>query len=702
MAKESLNAQKNNVAPPSGGSLGVEYQIGKNKFHRINYSQQIDVVFDRYKVETKKPLQQFDSLMAKAYQVADLQNHDIDSYYAVVLDKRYPARLAEINKLLTGKMPNFANVIAAQILPLSLGTGQFFTVILQKPHGIKLSEFLASNGPVNEDALVNKIIKPICNVIGFFEKENITHGNINLKNVYIDKSGTITLGECVSQICGVSQSILYEDIARSSTSTFAKGCGKSGSVDYHALGVMSVLCLRGQNFSENISDKALLHLKYTKNTYKIITEGIEISPYMLDFIRGSVNDQTKNTWDNKRVTEWLGGRKYNLLPPTDNIDAGRPILFNGKKFLSKQHLAYAMFEDWDEAKHFIKESTLIRWIERSVQDVALSEKMELLSHRSGGGQAGSSFDREDELLAQYILLLDPKGPIRLKQVSVSTDGIGTLLAHAYATSNTDLIDAVHNIVKYSLTSYKETEQDYSDKLNLEKEMVFRIKRCTELLRKKYIGFGLERCLYELNPQLACQSEILKNSYSCVIQEALLSLEKTPITNNEILDIHLSSFLSAKLELPTKIRITPLNKFQDFASTPAIQNLALLSLAQQRFGGTVLPNLAQNVVTSLNDSIETFHSRFIREEITNQLESVIKTGNLTKILSIISNTSFLVRDRLGFRRAILAYKNNSIQLIKLNNKKSLNNMGYLYGLQLSVISTFFIATVVVIVLILKIF
>jgi hypothetical protein len=233
-------------------------------------------------------------------------------------------------------------------------------------------------------------------------------------------------------------------------------------------------------------------------------------------------------------------------------------------------------------------------------------------------------------------------------------------------------------------------------------MVFRVKRCTELLRKKYFGFGLERSLYELNPQLACQSEILKNSYSCVIQEALLSLEKTPINTNEILDVHLSSFLSAKLELPTKIRITSLNKFQDFAATPAIQNLALLSLAQQRFPVTVLPNLAQNVVTSLNDSIETFHSRFIREEITNQLESVIKTGNLTKILSIISNTSFLVRDRLGFRRAILAYKNNSIQLIKLTNKKALNNMGYLYGLQLSVISTFFIATVVVIVLILKIF
>lgn len=714
MTKESLSPQKNNdasyVKKPSsesgsssaGGSLCVEYPVGKNKFQRINYSQQIDVVFDRYKVETKKPLQQFDSSMAKAYHVTDLQQNDSDSYYAAVIDKRYPARLTEINKLTQEKLPNFANVITSQILPLSLGKGEFFTVILQKPHGIRLIEFLASNGPINEDALVAKIIKPICNLIGFFEKENITHGNINLKNVYIDKSGIVTLGECISQICGVSQAIIYEDVSRSSTSAFAKGSGKPGSLDYHALGVMAVFCLRGKNPYENVPDKDILNLKYTKNTYKVITDGIEISPYMLDFIRGSVNDQTKNTWDNQRVVEWLSGRKYNLLPPTENIDAGRPILFNSKKFLSKKHLAYAMFQEWDEAKLFIRESTLVRWIERSVQDTVLSEKMELLSHRSGGGQPGSSFDREDELLAQYILLLDPKGPIRLRQISVNTDGIGTLLAHAYATSNTDLMDAVHNIIKYSLTSYKETEQDLSDKLNSEKETIFIIKRCAELFRKKYIGFGLERSLYELNPQLACQSEILRESYSCVVQEALLFLEKTQIINNEILDVHLSSFLSAKLELPTRIRITSLNKFQDFAAIPAIQNLALLSLAQQRFGGAALPNLAKNVATSLNDSIETFHSRFIREEITNQLESVTKTGNLTKILSIISNTSFLVRDRLGFRRAILAYKNNSIQLIKLNNKKALSNMGYLYGLQLSVVSTFFIATVVVIVLILKIF
>jgi len=681
---------------------GVSHQIGKNKLHSVNCSEQKDVVYGRYKINLRNQLPDFSTSLVRAYEVTDIKLNDNSKYYAVVLDKRYPSRLKLINSLLDEKVDNFTNIVAAQIIPLSTGEGRSFAAIIEKPQGMKLSEFLTINGPVNEDALIAKIIKPIFNVISFFETKKITHGRININNVYIDNTGKITLGECFSEVCGFSQPIIYEDVSRASVESIAKGVGHEGDVDFHALAVLAVICLRGKDIYENIPDKTILNLKYAKNTYRMITDGMEVSPYMSDFLRGAINENIRSTWDHERMVEWVGGRRYNLLPPTENLDAGRPILFNGKKFQSKKYLAYAMFLEWEEAKQFVKDNTLIRWVERSIQDTKLAEKMELLTKRSGGGEPGSSFDRDDELVAQYIMLLDPKGPMRIKGVSMNIDGIGPLLADGFANSNNEYIEVVRNIIKYSMVSYKEFESEGQGEMSSEKDSAFMLQKCSELYRKKYIGFGIERSLYELNPTLPCQSPIIKDYNSCVIPDLLLSLEKANNLKSDNFDIHLTSFLSARLELPVKLRIKSLTKFQDYAVHPPIQNLALLSVAQQTSQERTLPNLSKNVIATLDEVVETFHSRFVREDIRNDIKKNVGTGDLTKILEVISNTNYLVRDRLGFRRAVIAYRNNSVQIMKLNNKKAVSNMGYTYGLQLSVILTFIVASLVVIILIVKTF
>ncbi|MDA0780868.1 MAG: hypothetical protein PQ612_10575 [Rickettsiales bacterium] len=692
------NEEDAGLSPINGDSYGTEYQIGKSIFLRINCSDRTDIVFGRYKINTKQPLKEFDTALAKAYEVTDIIADDSTKYYALTLHRHYPARIIEINKLLGKNINNFANIIAAQVIKTSLDNGRFFTVIIEKPEGIKLSDFLEKNGSISEEAVISKITAPISKVINLFEKLSITHGRVNLDNVYINKNGSVTLGECISEPCGYSQPMIYESISRASTTPIGKGKGVPGLLDFHAIGVMSAFCLRGKNPYSKTSDKLILDLKYSKNTYRMVTDGIDITPYMSDFLRGSINENIKQTWNAERMREWLGGRRYNLLPPTENIDAGRPILFNNKRFLSKKHLAYAMYQDWDLAKKFLKDSTLIRWIERSVQDVKLSEKMEILGKRFGSEEADSTFTRDDEMVAQYIMLLDSTGPIRVKQVSVNIDAIGSLLAESFYKSDNDCINAISNIIKHSLASYKDFDKSAS---NLEKEDIMVMQRCSELFRKKYEGFGIERMLYELNSEMPCQSELLKNSYACSIPDLFEVLQDKPLNNNNF-DLHLTSFIAAKLELPVKLRIKSLSKFPDMATHKGIENLAMLSVAQQTFKVKNLPKLCANIGELVTDAVETFHNRFIRDEIISELEKITKKGNITNILSLITDRKYILKDRIGFRRAVLKYRNNTIQISKLNNKQAVNNMGYLYGLQLSVILTFFMATIVVIILILKVF
>jgi hypothetical protein len=715
MAKESL---KSNIADSdsssehndeeevvilNGGTASKEYQIGKNAFLKLSCSERKDIVFDKYRVNFKKPLPEFDTKTGNAYSVTDTTKNDSETYYALALDRRYPSRLTEINKLINQNIPHFTNVLAAQIINTSIDNGRSFIIVIEKPKGIKLSDFIASNGPINEDAIINRIIKPLFNIISQFESKLITHGKININNLYIDNVGNVTLGECFSEPCGFSQPIIYESTLRASAIPIGKGKGEPGLVDYFALAVCVAICIRGRNLYGEISNNSILNLKYEKNTYKMVCDGVDISPYMMDFLRGAINDNIRQTWNHERMTEWLGGRRYNLLPPTENIDAGRPILFNDNRYLSKKHLAYAMYKNWDEAKKFIKESTLMRWIERSVQDDKLAEKIDIIQGRFGGiDDTNSKFNKDDELLAQHIMLLDPLGPIRIKQVSVNVDGIGVLLADALAKKDEELIEAIKIIIKHSLVSYK----DFGAKSNIfhsaEKDDALVLQRCSDLFRKRYRGFGIERVLYEMCPEIPCQSELLKGYYVCVVQDMFDILEKNKNLSNENFDESLIAFISSKLELPVKLRIKSLGKFPEFANLNGIENLALLSACQQSFSKQKLPNLCNNVYGIIDDAIETFHSKSIRKDIRDDIQKKIKKGNLTEILSVITDRNYLLKDKIGFRRAVVNYRNNTLQIIKLNNKKTVNNMGYLYGLQLSVVLTFFLATLVVIILIIKMF
>jgi len=116
----------------------------------------------------------------------------------------------------------------------------------------------------------------------------------------------------------------------------------------------------------------------------------------------------------------------------------------------------------------------------------------------------------------------------------------------------------------------------------------------------------------------------------------------------------------------------------------------------------LPRLAVKISEGLRAVIEEFHSKTIREELNTGLDKVIKKGILSSLLRVISDPKMLVRDRLGFKKAVNSHRNNAMQIIRLSNSRAINNVGYRYGLQLSVMISFFVATVAVITLMLKAF
>lgn len=678
-------------------SDGTEYFIRNNPNYRISCSKVKDEVFGGYKVNFTKPLPQFDTAFGKAYEVS--KQYDSGKLYALVLEKKHPFRLLEINKLTGRHIPHLVSVIASQLVPTSISKGRNFVVILEKPVGITLAEYIKKNGAINDNYLASTLVPIINEIIVSLSQLGVVHGKINTGNIYLDEHGNITLGECISEPCGYSQPMIYETMGRACAQAIGKGNGTT-AIDYHAMGVLVAILLRGRDPLEGFHNDDILKRKFEDGTYTILTDKIEIPTRMLDLLRGILNERKLDSWGAGQVMEWIKGRRFNLLPPTDSPEAARSIVFNGRKYLTRKHLAHALYMHWDEGAKFVQTDAIIRWIDKSSQEFVLVEKLEIVSSRIMR-DTDSSLKRDDELVAQYILLLDPTGPVRLREFSANIDALGMVLADGVANNSRQYIEGVESIILHNLLSTISNDEHIAMSTSLH-DTLFVLQKCTDLLRKKDIGFGIERCLYELNPSLPCQSPPLIDDLVFTTEELLKCLDTNEAIGGKILDKHMAAFLSERMELPLKIFIASLTRFPDFANNIYIQILALLSLAQQTSGVGELPKLAAKSYEGLKVLINTLHSKTIRAEVEANLQKAVKRGILSNMLRVISESRYLVKDRLGFKKSLGIYRANAVQIIRLSNTRAVNNLGYRYGLQLAVMISFFVATAEFITLLIKAF
>lgn len=674
------------------------YVINNNKDYGVFFSDTKDIVGNRYRIQINQPLKQFDTKFSKAYRATDSKGKNPD-IYATVLDRDFPIRLAEINKLHRKKQEGFANVLAFSRIPTSLGQGKYMVVILEEPKGITLSEFIKKTGPLSETVIFDQIVPVLSGVLGFLESNKVTHGHIHPDRIYVSEAGVITVGECVSEICGYSQEVFYEPLDRATVLPIGKGSG-STAVDYYALGVLVGFLVRGKNHVAHISDENIIELKFTDGTYRMVTHGLDLNPHMLDLLRGTINEMA-DIWNSKSLVEWIKGRRFNLLPPASNKQASRPISFMGAKYMNTKHLAYAFSKHWEEAKEFIKNDTLVRWVERSIQNTDLAYRIENASSLVNV-ESDTELSREDEHLCQIIMLLDPKGAIRVKGgFACHIDAIGAMMAYAKKIEHDEYVTIVSNLIIHDLISFWNTREGGKTLLSqAAQDVVFSLQISRDLIKRRESGFGITRCLYELNPTLTCQSALMVDDCVFSVDEFLKKLNEDDNIKGEMLDDHMWCFLSNRLTLPRAIRISLLSRFPAYENNVYVQALAILSHAQSVTKIEVLDKLTKKIRESLNVVIGTFHSKTIRSDLQEKIDKVYLSGNITLLLKVMTDHKYIVRDTLGFLKARKRYKSNALQIILLSNRAAIHNVGYRYGLQFAVMLSFLVASIVVVTLIIK--
>ena len=222
------------------------------------------------------------------------------------------------------------------------------------------------------------------------------------------------------------------------------------------------------------------------------------------------------------------------------------------------------------------------------------------------------------------------------------------------------------------------------------------------LERPVFGNGLERCLYELNPNMHCHSPAIEHHYVLDLEglvHAMETIAGEPDRPREPVDRHIAAFILSRHNRVKEKLITALSAESGTADR-GMAYLVLMAALQRETKVKSLPKLSAWMVDLLGPTIETFHSGTLRGRVRSHLEKEAKTGVLQRLVDIVDNANLRQRDDTGFRLAsrdhALTQKAIEGHRRELENRDSLTKE---IGRQIAAITGGLIATAAIVAIVL---
>lgn len=618
---------------------------------KILISNLENVIFEKYEFIIDSKLDLFSNEYYEAKEVLDISSKE-QSYYGYFLKKSLPLRLKEIIILTENAIPNLITPAAFSILNVEGGSkAQELGIVFLKPGGESIKSLVSKGRLFSHKFCIEVLIPALVGVINKLHKLGIAHGNINPNNIFIDEANNVMLGECVSLPCGVLQPIFYDTADRGQCTKFGKS-DVDLNADYYALG-MTLFSIVSKQFFDNADSLSIVSRKLNEGTFNILNELYLVNGELGDIIRALVIDDKKLRWGAKELVTINNINTEQVANLFDKSFSSRAIVFKEKEYFSKAALAHDLSIYWEEAKVFVKTETLNKWLDISSREQQLIRALEKLKDAiNKRGAMQSLFAKDEEYLIKVIMLLDPEGPFRYRGFAFHINAIGTLLCASIATANNELTQIIANSLFSAIFSYyRQVSELFGEPIY--RNVLLKIEKCHDNIRRAGYGYGIERCLYDLNPSLPCQSHIVANIICFDLEKLLNFMESNKVTLDEIFSKkNLLCYIASKIELQGDIVIENLKSFPHLKKSKEFTCLALLATAQNYAKIPALNHLcsiyAVKIKSLLKDHIK---STSIKNQLFSNIDRVAQSGNLNALLLTASNTNYLVQDFEGLEKAI---------------------------------------------------
>lgn len=650
---------------------------------------QRDEIAGRFTINIRVPLTQFNTSTADAYEASDMNNPN-RHLYALVMKRSFNYRSQAMDALLGAQHPHLLTILAYGTVFLTAFNEAFNVVIIDKPTGMQLSELVARQRINQEHIIRDSILSPLCKALLALREKQIVHNCINLNTLYI--SDVLQVGECVSQQAGLDQHYLYEPLERMMADVMGKGQGNE-KVDVYAVGVLSYELLYGLDHIRKIPKETFIEQALDLGIYNMFANNIDFPDGMQDFFRGILNDNPAERWGLDQLQQWLNGKRFNMINASSAHDSVRPINFDGEDFYSQRALAHSLHQKWRDAMKDIRALKLDRWAEMSLHKPEIAENI-ARTIRIAGTETSASERQNNDMLTRIITILDPTGPLRTRLVSVRLDSIGILLAHYIERGNTSEMQQLLDIVENDIPNYwaEITEVSKSPEFS---QTLWKLQRVRTHLKMRSLGFGLERVLYDLNPNMPCQSPLLSTYHITTLSDLLKTLDvlaKKMAPDSSIVDRHIAAFIASKADMGKDLKLNELAAVPQLASNPELIMLKILAKAQSKQDKLLLPGLCTWAAMRIETMLDQIHNRAFRRKLKLQLKPTAAAGYLNDVMNIISSRDIANRDHDGFSHAIALFQINSARIDKLQNPKIIEKMSSELGGRIAAIMSYTILAV----------
>lgn len=679
---------------------GVGKDIDELAKENLNFNSEEDHI-NNFKIDTNIELPAFSTDFANAYAAVDRDNENDNEHYALVFKKNLPLRLTEIITFSTLKVEGIVLPKLYGLTKISnLGNEIYFVTIMPKPKGQSLKALMDNGIKFDESFLMGKILRPVLNTINHLHRNSITYGKINPYNIFIDEHGVVSLAEIISEACGHSQLTFYETTEMAQAQKFGKGHGNE-KIDYYALGITLFTLTSGKLFIE-VDPAETVKAKLYKGTYELLTNVGHVPNKISTLIKGLVIDNAEQRWGFTEVDGVLQGRVYSdKIIDTSFIP--RAIIFNGKDFYSRKSLAFAMYQEWDLAVEFVKTDKIKKWLQSSASEEVVVEILHSVNFQIPAGKMTEArvFSIDDERLIRTLIMMDPDGPIRINNTSFHKDGMGLLFISSLNSGFADVVQVIAGaLISNIFSSYEYISNVYGNQGNM--SYLIPIYKCIEFISKSEVGFGIERCIYDLNPTLICQSNLVKEDFCLSGKDVLRCLEGKNASFEDIAAKKtLACFIASKLGCNVNYKLKELDKFPQIQKSKIFQLTNIFAIAQRQFKVGALSSLTLGFRDALKD-ILSIHIKgvSIKNSLFEQIDKAAQSGSIQTLITAAASPTMLAKNAAGFAKAVQRSSEIAYEIFSYSQKDSINKLIRQKSLRIVLQCSYVICSLILVTIILR--
>jgi hypothetical protein len=614
----------------------------------------------QFLVDKDTPLVEFSLPSAKAYEVSD-QRDAGRQLFALVCIPGLPVRLEHASELISMDHIGVMTLVTWDVAFWPLINQKTIIMIYERPLGgsvigaIKRGVF-----KVTDDNFQTIILDPVFRAIEHLNANNITHREIRAENLFFmdNQHQEIVIGDCITCPPGFDQPVIYEPVHRAMASPSGRGTGDL-SDDLYALGVTIIVLILGEKIHQFETLEELFAAKIEEGTYSALCGNRRLFSSIQEPARGFLIDDIDERWGLDEMSQWLNGRKQNSRKHTPSRKATKPYVFMEKSYFSPRVLAHAFTKNVKKGAEEIKNEELEIWLRDSLgeKDLALSINAIAIAATTHENEVRNS---DDHIVTKASILMDPLGPIRFKGLSFIPDGYGATLAVELLRRNT--MQTAAEVLRYNLPKiwYEAPTREIRDTSSYKFQIIFR--EMSGILQTVGPGFGIERCLYELNSSLPCQSSLITEQCVVDIGELLPSLDNVADRiDKQIrpLDRHVTAFIASRFKTPIQEQLSALSEQKDSSFLTGM--LGILALLQSKTNKQPLYALTSWVGSLLGPIIETYFNLFTRKRIEKEIPDIVRQGSLLELLKLVESPEIRQQDSEDYEDACLEYNTVELQI-----------------------------------------